>query len=1033
MFRIFIISSIFFINIVWLSGQCIVRGKITEESGETLIGVTIRLESDNNVGTVSDYDGNFSLEVPCDSVKLILEYIGYETINEKIAFQGEKILVKDFIMTIPTQAIQEVVITARQERAKTTYMENIKKRSALTLDYVSSESMKKIGDSNVNSAITRVSGVSTNGSFITVRGIGDRYILTAVNGSQIPTLDPFTNNIKLDIIPSNLVDNVIVAKTASPELPGDWTGAYISVETKDYPEKFNLVFESQIGYNKNSSFKNIIGNNTSTTDWLGFDNGYRDRDHFNFKNYKLDPTDYELFMALGLGNFYEKAGITKEWSGLPPLVIEDYINLSLVELGLLSKSQLKNPNDIKESRQKFIDEGYRDKAMRAINQNAINANKQYPNNWSTVKKRSSTNISNNLSLGNQTQLFGKSLGYIIGLRYTQNIQHDEKSPTNRTFSSILNDGKPAVVEEAINNVARYTNGWSALLNVAYKYHANHSFSFIFMPNFIGVNNIREGYTYAPGANYTTIFGSNQFYEQRKQLIYQAKSEHYFPKSKLKVEANASYARGKSVAPDFKRFRFFEFDSVTFYYEGPAFVDDPLTRDFRYLTENLLDSKINFELPINADPIKSKKIKFGGALKQLTKKYDQYNYGVNFDQGLPYVKDKKLDDFFDLSNFDFQEQGHRANMFYGNPDFDPNHTEGISRISAAYAMIDFNFTTKLRLSGGLRGEYTDLYVDADKYRRLNLKRNDVRRIYEGALISNPGILKSFNLLPSFNFIYRIKEDPIHPINLRLNFSKTLARPSLREYSESIVYDYEYRADVFGNSDLKLVNVTNYDLRLESFFPTGDNVSLSFFYKDFKNHIELIYLNSGFSWSNSDKSSVIGVELEGKKKIGSNFEFTSNISLVRSKSRVVGYNLLLDVPTGIQIWNPIDTFTRVMFGQSPVVLNAMISYNFDKAGLQASLAYNVQAPRLTIQGARDLEDLSKNVPDIYEMPRHLVDFRISKTLNKRFNVNLNIRDLLNSPIRRSYKYTDSKGNNIGYLLDFDKMTFGTNFLLSFTYKI
>ncbi|HOO09492.1 MAG TPA: TonB-dependent receptor plug domain-containing protein, partial [Cyclobacteriaceae bacterium] len=78
-----------------------------------------------------------------------------------------------------------------------------------------SELIKKTGDANVTAAIARVSGVSTNGSFITVRGIGDRYIKTMINGMRIPTLDPFTNNIKLDIFPSSLVDNIIITKTAS--------------------------------------------------------------------------------------------------------------------------------------------------------------------------------------------------------------------------------------------------------------------------------------------------------------------------------------------------------------------------------------------------------------------------------------------------------------------------------------------------------------------------------------------------------------------------------------------------------------------------------------------------------------------------------------------------------------------------------------------------------------------------------------------------------------------------------------------------
>lgn len=101
--------------------------------------------------------------------------------------------------------------------------------------------MKRTGDNNITAAVARVSGVSTNGGFITVRGIGDRYVKTTINGSRIPTLDPFTNNIKLDLFPASLVDNVIITKTASPDLPGDWAGAYLSVETKIILKNYRLM------------------------------------------------------------------------------------------------------------------------------------------------------------------------------------------------------------------------------------------------------------------------------------------------------------------------------------------------------------------------------------------------------------------------------------------------------------------------------------------------------------------------------------------------------------------------------------------------------------------------------------------------------------------------------------------------------------------------------------------------------------------------------------------------------------------------
>ncbi len=296
------------------SAQGTIKGRISDANGESLIGVTLILKSNPTIGTVTDYDGNYSLKIPLNSSQTILiKYIGYATIEEPITLSQNQILVKDFVMSDTSTALVEVEIVAKKEKDRTYYMESIKKKSANTIDYVSSQSMKLTGDNNAASALARVTGVSTNGSFITVRGIGDRYVKTSINGMQIPTLDPFTNNIKLDLIPSSLIDNIMITKTASPELSGAWTGAYISVETKDFPEKFSFLWETQVGYNAQTSFKDVLVSQTSTTDWLGFDHNFRDHDHATFVNANPDPTRYQEFVALGLSNFYKSLGVTSSW------------------------------------------------------------------------------------------------------------------------------------------------------------------------------------------------------------------------------------------------------------------------------------------------------------------------------------------------------------------------------------------------------------------------------------------------------------------------------------------------------------------------------------------------------------------------------------------------------------------------------------------------------------------------------------------------------------------------------------------------
>jgi hypothetical protein len=233
----YLISLLFYctLTISFAFSQGIVRGKITDDKGESVIGATVVLKSNRSVGTVTDFDGNFSLKLlDSNEQVLIISAIGFKEIEQSVKVQNGEVIVKSFVMTSSALEISEVQVVAKAVKSKDYYIEQIKKNSTSTIDYVSSETIKKAGDANIVSAISRVPGVSNNSAgLITVRGIGDRYIKTALNGSLIPTLDPLTNNLKLDFLPTSLVDNVIVTKTFSPELPGDWAGAYISVETKD--------------------------------------------------------------------------------------------------------------------------------------------------------------------------------------------------------------------------------------------------------------------------------------------------------------------------------------------------------------------------------------------------------------------------------------------------------------------------------------------------------------------------------------------------------------------------------------------------------------------------------------------------------------------------------------------------------------------------------------------------------------------------------------------------------------------------------
>ncbi|MEO1652915.1 MAG: TonB-dependent receptor plug domain-containing protein [Bacteroidota bacterium] len=152
-----------------------------------------------------------------------------------------------------------------------------RKKSAGVIDGISAEKIAQTGDINAAAAIRRVTGVSIEaGKYVYVRGIGDRYTQTLLNGLQIPGLDPNRNTVQLDLIPSQLLDNIIVKKTFTPDLPGTSTGGTVNIVTSDFPDQFTINVSARIGYNSQATFNdNFITYVGGNTDWLGIDDGTR--------------------------------------------------------------------------------------------------------------------------------------------------------------------------------------------------------------------------------------------------------------------------------------------------------------------------------------------------------------------------------------------------------------------------------------------------------------------------------------------------------------------------------------------------------------------------------------------------------------------------------------------------------------------------------------------------------------------------------------------------------------------------------------
>lgn len=1007
-----------FLSAYALQAQGILRGKITDEKGESMFGVIVRAIENEAIITQSDFEGTFSLNFPDNkSYTLNFVIVGYQTLEEKIQLKDNAVLSKEFTLLSSSNVIKGMDVVAKRVKANDGYMEKMKMNSATTLDFISAEVMKKTGDASVVNAIARVSGVSTNGGLITVRGIGDRYVRTTLNGSRIPTLDPLTNNIKLDIFPSSLVDNIVITKTQSADLPGDWAGAYISVETKDYPDKLALNIESQFGYNAQTTFKNFITSDRSSTDWLGFDNGLRIRNTDGLTVPNLDPSGYQQMVALGLGDYFAQQGIHGWTDGNSQA--DTYFRMGLVQLGLLSAAQFNDPSAIQSARDQY-NATYKPQAFNAINPNGTSYNNGFSNNWNTKYRNAPINFSQSFSIGDQKMLFGKELGFIFGFKYGSAVRFDPNGISQRVGDESL--GFPFERQDnAI--ISRETNSMSALLNVAYKLNKNNKISFLFMPNNIGNNDVASYEEMHMGVSYQEAnVTRNIFYEQRKQMVYQFSSQHFIPSLKLKLDVNASYTDGKSVAPDFKATQYMQvlnFDSIASYQFSPT-AGDGIRRYYRNLDENIFDGRVGAELPLKSskDGI-IRKLKFGGATQRNYRKIDNDEYRLFAGNNLNVapLTDGNLDNY--LSPEKFVMRNGTVDYFYRHFDFDRNHSFGSSNVQAAYALLDYELNESLRFSGGVRAEHTDIFTDVDKYNRLGYGYNDIRRENVGGFaFVNAGSINQWNLLPSGSLIYKLKSKTETQSNLRFNYSQSVARPSIRELSDAAIFDNEFRTLIYGNSDLKMVHIANYDFRGETYFSNGDNISVSVFYKDFRNHIEMGFGSAGITWDNIDHSTVRGIELEGKKQLGEHFEIRANVTLVKSRAEFVRKDL--QIIEGVKVYTIVDTIYRPMFGQAPYLFNSILTYSADSIGLTATLSYNIQGPRLVIAGA------VKGRPDVYEIPRHLVDFKLSKTIGKHYVASITVRDILNAPVRRAYNLPS------GYV-DYDRFRYGTNFLVSFAYKL
>lgn len=285
----------------------------------------------------------------------------------------------------------------------------------------------------------------------------------------------------------------------------------------------------------------------------------------------------------------------------------------------------------------------------------------------------------------------------------------------------------------------------------------------------------------------------------------------------------------------------------------------------------------------------------------------------------------------------------------------------------------------------------------------------------------------DILPSLNISYNINNKNL----IRLSYGETLNRPEFRELSPSIYYDFDTFAEIAGNPDLKTAYIRNIDLRYEMYPSSGETFSVGVFYKNFQDPIEWTFIDMGgslrYCYENAQSANNYGVEVELRKALDflrmPNFSLVLNGAYIKSNVKFKNEGVL-------------HSSDRPLQGQSPYIVNAALFYQSEKMGLMANLQYNVIGKRIIGIGKSYSSngDINSTVPDSYEMPRNVVDLSVTKTLGKRCEMKLYVKDILAQDIVfKQFPQFEKDGEIYSREQETRRYNTGTSFQLGLTVKL
>ncbi|HWV68986.1 TonB-dependent receptor [Chitinophaga sp.] len=915
-----------------------VTGRITNENGEALADASISVLQTGQ-SLKSKADGSYTLNIPAGTYTIEVSYISHQTkrITDIVVHAGKQtslsIVLKDAV-----KSLEQVVVTGSYKQESIASLYAKQKNEATISNGISREQIAVLPDKNVGETLKRIAGVSTNDNRrVVIRGIAERYNLAMMDGATLPSTDVQVRDFEFDIVPSNLIDNVIIHKTASPDLSFGFGGGLVKINTLAIPLKNFTSFSVGSKYINGSTGKDFLGYGRGSWDYLAFDDGTRGkfpRDLTVFNGINYDPANPYKPVPEGVTPFTPEmiAAQNKRIGGLERLGTRKYTALP-------------------------------------------GQNYQF-------------------SLGRSYNTMKGIFGFVGSLSYRneQSIDHIsnfERGNWQKTDGATydINTGKE--INPTISTQYNFNSSLSGLVNLGWN-SKNHK---ITSRNFYS-RMFNNQFSVIEGWGNDIGYGSRpaiREYDRPKfidMLQNRLDGEHRF--GNFKVEWNIARNRLNNLEKDATE-AWLEprgtlndtlYNVVPSHYANAG--DGTFTRSEYHYTET--NSIAEAALSYQTNWLGQKQALKGGY--QFMDRHGLFEW-----VSLPIVS-VGANTFSPVNTWskylEFKDPLH--GMFYYPAAFSISAYEGKNINQAVYAMLDNRFNSWIRLVWGLRAEYfkykslqngdNDLQMDA---RTIAMRKQRFVDPKTGKLVgmtADPETEeKTWRYLPSASLTLT----PVQDFNIRMAYSQSVVRPALIENSRMVRQDPALGGAYRRNEGVLSTVIDHYDMRLEWYPSLAEVISIGFFYKYFQNPIELyrqmmdsshrIYVTTNIS----EWAKVKGLEFDIRKNLGfilpgsllEDFNFSGNITLQSSEVQSAEFRA-----KGIDTDKYGNTFEyrekqflkskRPLYGQIPVVYNAALQYAGDRLG--ANVAFNHMGYK-TFMTAMS-EDLIE-----YERPRNQLDAQLS----------------------------------------------------------